>query len=111
MAEKPLSNVTPIRPKLADLHSTIRQLAEEDKAVYLSHHARERMGLRSITRIDVIRVLTRGHINGEVVPGQNPGEWKCKVVANVKGSREIGVATLVIGGDRILVKTAEWEDL
>jgi hypothetical protein len=69
------------------------------------------MELRSITRLDVIRVLTRGHIDGEIVPGNNAGEWKCKVVANVKGSRDIGVATLIIGQDRILVKTVEWEDL
>lgn len=100
-----------MRPKLADLHETIRRIAGKDQKVYLSSHAKERMELRSITRLDVIRVLTRGHIEGSVVPGNNPGEWKCKVVANVKGSRDIGVATLIIGGDTILVKTVEWEDI
>ena len=69
------------------------------------------MELRSITRLDVIRVLTRGHIEGQIVPGENPGEWKCKVVANVKGNRDVGVVTLVIGNDTLLVKTVEWEDL
>ncbi|WP_418368996.1 hypothetical protein [Tsuneonella dongtanensis] len=61
--------------------------------------------------MDVVRVLRTGHIDGEIIAGQSPGEWKCKVVANVRGSRDIGVVTLVIGGDRILVKTVEWEDL
>ena len=69
------------------------------------------MDSRSISRVDVIRVLTRGHIDGVIIPGNNPGEWKCKVVANVKGSREIGVVTLVIGQERVLVKTVEWEDI
>jgi hypothetical protein len=100
-----------MRPKLADIHAAIRSLAEEDRRVYLSFHAKERMEQRSITRVDVVRVLRRGHIDGPVVPGEYPGEWKCKVVANVRGSRDIGVVTLVIGGDKLLVKTVEWEDL
>lgn len=103
--------VVQMRPRLHELHAIIRKLAEEDQRVYLSYHSRERMGLRSITRIDVIRALKRGHIDGDVVAGQSPGEWKCKVVANVRGSRDIGVVTLVIGGDKLLVKTVEWEDL
>ena len=111
MAEKPNHRVVPLRPKRSEIHETIRQIAEEDRCVYLSKHAIERMDLRSITRIDVIRVLTRGHIEGEIVPGSNPGEWKCKVVANVKGSRDIGVITLIIGCHRLLIKTVEWEDL
>lgn len=111
MAEIPDSRVTNFRPKLGELTATIRRIAEADRRVYLSKHARQRMDLRTITRVDVIRVLVRGHIEGEIVLGESPGEWKCKVVANVKGSRDIGVVTLVIGGDRILVKTVEWEDL
>lgn len=111
MAEKPIGRVVQMRPNPRDMHETIRRIAGADRKVYLSNHAKERMESRSITRLDVIRVLTRGHIEGSIVPGDNLGEWKCKVVANVKGSRDIGVATLVIGADKILVKTVEWEDL
>ncbi len=100
-----------MRPKLADVHATIRHIAEVDRQIYLSCHAKERMEQRSITRLDVIRVLRRGHIDGPIEPGDGPGEWKCKVVANVRGSRDIGVVTLIIGSDRILVKTVEWEDI
>src|SRR4051794_30633831 len=110
MAEVPDGRVSAFRPNLADLTATIRRIAAEDRRVYLSNHARERMDIRTITRVDVIRALARGHIDGPIVPGDRPGEWKCKVVANVKGSRDIGVIALVIGGDRILVKTVEWED-
>jgi len=111
MAETPDRRIVLLRPKPADIHAAIRRIAEADRKVYLGAHARGRMELRSITRIDVIRVLRRGHIDGGIEPGDNPGEWKCKVVANVKGSRDIGVVTLVIGGERIFVKTVEWEDL
>ena len=111
MAEEPGGRLIQLRPKLADLHATIRRIAVEDRRVYLSEHAKERMEIRSITRVDVIRVLKRGHIDGSIDPGNHAGEWKCKVIANVKGSREIGVVTLVIGQERILVKTVEWEDI
>ena len=111
MTENPERRVVPMRPKLADIHATIRRLAVEDRSVFISYHARERMEQRAITRIDVIRVLQRGHVDGQIDAGENPGEWKCKVVANVRGSRDIGVVTLVIGGDKLLVKTVEWEDL
>lgn len=103
--------VVPLRPDRAAIHSVIRRIAEEDRRVYLSEHAKERMEQRSITRIDVVRVLVRGHINGDIMPGNYPGEWKVKLVANIKGSREVGVVTLLINNERLLVKTAEWEDL
>jgi hypothetical protein len=111
MAEEPANRVVPIRPKLADIHAAIRRIANEDRQVYLSSHAKERMEQRSITRLDVVRVLNRGHIDGPITPGDAPGEWKCKVVANVRGSRDIGVVTLVIANEKLLVKTVEWEDL
>jgi len=47
----------------------------------------------------------------DIEPGKNPGEWKCKMVANIKGNRDVGVATLVVNGQRLFVKTVEWEDL
>lgn len=111
MSDEPSARVVPLRPDRASVHATIRRIATEDRRVYLSEHAKERMEQRAITRIDLIRVLTRGHIEGDIIPGNRAGEWKCKVVANVKGSREIGVVTLLINNDRLLIKTTEWEDL
>jgi hypothetical protein len=66
---------------------------------------------RGITRLDAVRVLQRGSISGDIEPGRNPGEWKCKVVARLKGSREIGAVTIVVEERKLFVKTVEWEDL
>ncbi len=65
---------------------------------------------RGIDRLDVIRVLKFGEIKGEVEPGRSAGEWKCKMAHRPKGSREIGVATVVLNSERLFLKTVEWED-
>lgn len=66
---------------------------------------------RDITTLDALRVLRSGDIVGDVKAGMSTGEWKCKVVARKKGSRAIGVATVVLRSGRLFVKTVEWEDL
>ncbi len=111
MTEAHRGKVVQLRPPRAALHAQIRDIAHADQRVFFGRHARERMVERSITRLDAIRVLRIGHIEGEIEAGSNPGEWKCKVTANVKGSREIGVVTIVAHGNTIFVKTVEWEDL
>jgi hypothetical protein len=69
------------------------------------------MDLRGITDLDVLRVLRNGYISGPIEPGRNEGEWKCKIVAPVKGRREVGVVTLLIRNRKLRIKTVEWEDL
>lgn len=69
------------------------------------------MDERGITDMDVLRVLRTGEISGDIVPGLHEGEWKCKIIAPVKGRREVGVATLVIRNRKLRIKTVEWEDL
>ena len=60
---------------------------------------------------DALAVLRNGMIKGDIVPGNSPGEWKCKVVDKREGSsRSIGVVTVVIGQQRLLILTVEWED-
>lgn len=41
----------------------------------------------------------------------NPGEWKAKIVRNVKGRRDVGAVVLLVRNDYLIVKTVEWEDL
>jgi len=94
-----------------DLEAIIHEIAAADRHVYLGSHTRDRMTERGITRIDAIRVLQSGSISGAIEPGRNRGEWKCKVVARLKGSREIGVVTIVVKEKKLFVKTVEWEDL
>jgi hypothetical protein len=89
----------------------IRRLAEAG-AVSFSYHAfHERSEERGIDMPDALTVLKQGMIRGDVVPGNGPGEWKCKVVDKLDdSSRWIGVVTVVIHDVRLLVVTVEWED-
>jgi len=111
MADEPRRKVLDFSPRADDLQRVIREIADADRHVYLGSHTRERMEERGITRIDAVRVLQRGHICGSIKPGKNRGEWKCKVVARLKGSREIGVVAITVKERRLFVKTVEWEDL
>lgn len=103
--------VLPFRPTSAGLEAIVHEVAKLDHHVYLGTHTRARMEERGITRLDAVRVLQRGSIEGDIKPGRGAGEWKCKVVAQLKGSREIGVVTIVVQERKLFVKTVEWEDL
>lgn len=111
MPDKPERQVLSFRPSTADLLAVIREIALLDRHIYLGSHTRDRMEERGITRIDALRVLQRGSIVGEILPGRRRGEWKCKIVARLKGSRDIGVVTIVVEEKKVFVKTVEWEDL
>lgn len=94
-----------------DLCRQIRRLALDSANIGWSAHVREQMERRDVQDIDVLKVLRTGSIDGEVVPGRAAGEWKCKMVARIKGNRDVGVVTVVCDGERLWLKTAEWEDL
>lgn len=102
--------VLPFRPRPADHMKAIRALAQDSSRVFFGKHARDRMWLRGVTDREAIQVLKIGEIKGEISPGRKAGEWKCKVVAKLKGSREIGVITVTMAPNTLLVKTVEWED-
>lgn len=103
--------IASFKPRINDLEQIIRTLAAGRMSPGFSEHALDRMEERGITTLDVVRVLRLGGIKGEVEAGRSAGEWKCKVVAKVKGSREIGVITIVVAQQRLFIKTVEWEDL
>lgn len=111
MTEQKQRKIVEFKPRPADLELRIREIAQNDRNVLFGTHSRERMVERGITLLDAVRVLRRGFVDGAIEAGQRAGEWKCKIVANVKGSRDIGVVTVVINNDRLFVKTVEWEDL
>jgi Domain of unknown function (DUF4258) len=93
-----------------DLMKIIRRLAGEGQ-VGFSSHAFDRVEERGITLPDAIAVLRYGDIKGEIVAGEGADEWKCKVTDTVEGSsRSIGVVVVVIGQQRLLIVTVEWED-
>lgn len=58
---------------------------------------------------DILRVLRTGIVKDE--PEQTEfKEWKCKVTGNIRGSREVGVITIILRNGGLFIKTVEWED-
>jgi hypothetical protein len=88
----------------------IRQLIAQGRVGYLDH-SEERIGQRGFDVFDVRRALKRGHIVGKIEAGKKEGEWKVKLVDTPEGtSRKMGVVTIVVREERLLIKTVEWED-
>jgi hypothetical protein len=100
-----------LRPRPDAIRDLVRHIATDTSKIAWSTHALERMRERDITDAVALEVLRRGQPKGEIEPGNNPGEWKVKMVRAIKGRREVGVVVLTIHDRRLLVKTAEWEDL
>ena len=65
---------------------------------------------RDMTTLDALRVLRLGEIIGDIEQGDKAGEWKCLVTARKKGSREVGVATIVANQNELIIKTVMWVD-
>jgi len=108
--QHPGKAVAQFKPRVPVLQAQIRKAAEDSRNVSWSIHAEERMEEREITLLDALRVLRTGDIVGDIEPGKSVGEWKCKVVARKKGSRAVGVVSVVLRSGRLMVKTVEWED-
>ena len=98
-------------PRLETLRDLVHRLAADTDNIRWSTHALERMEERGITDKMAVEVLQKGECKGTPEPGKNPGEWKVKLVRRMKGRREAGVVVLTVHNGRLLVKTAEWEDL
>jgi hypothetical protein len=107
------ANVIPLPrkpPHPGVLAKRIREL-EAAGAYSFGKHVFERKGQRDITIQDAAEVLRLGEIDPLVEPGDNPGEWKCKMVGKVdKSSRKLGVATVVVNMSHLFLLTVEWED-
>jgi hypothetical protein len=100
-----------LRPRPDAIRDLVRQIAIDTSNIAWSKHALKRMAERDITDAVVLEVLRRGVPKGEIEAGANPGEWKVKMVRTIRGRREVGVVVIAIHDRRLLVKTAEWEDL
>ncbi|WP_137113635.1 MULTISPECIES: DUF4258 domain-containing protein [Mesorhizobium] len=116
MSKPDRSAVVQFKPRHSDLEKTIRSVALDSKNVRwraqgYETHCESRMEWRDITDRMMFEVLRTGYIKGDIEPGRKPGEWKVKMVKQMKGTREIGVVTVVINCQRLFVKTVEWEDL
>ncbi|MCW3846557.1 DUF4258 domain-containing protein [Sphingomonas sp. LB-2] len=103
--------VVQFRPLPSQLLAMVQSAAAESRNVSFGSHALDRMEERGITTLDALRVLRSGEIKGGIEAGQNAGEWKCKIIKQIKGTREVGVITIVMKTGRLFVKTVEWEDI
>jgi len=105
--------VTSPRPRKAPhpgvLEAQIRELAKAGAFSY-GTHTFDRKAERSIDIQDALEVLRLGAISGPIDPGINADEWQCKMVAKMENGRFLGVATIVISGAHLFLKTVRWED-
>jgi hypothetical protein len=98
-------------PHRGELMKTIRQLAKAGAVSFSEHAFADRSDVRDIDLPDAIEILRLGEMKGDITPGENPGEWKCKVVAKSdKSSRWVGVPVVVVKNQHLLITTVEWED-
>jgi hypothetical protein len=106
----PGQNVARYRLTPAIAEQRVKALAEDSRNLKWSRHALVRMELREIFDVDVLRIVRRGMISGD--PEETPtGEWKCKMVLKLRGSREAGTVVIILKRGGLLIKTVEWEDL
>lgn len=110
------ANVLAFKPNPSDLEKKVHELAVKSENVrwrsnQYQTHADERTSQRDITDRMMFEVLRTGMLRGEIVAGKNAGEWKVKMVKQMKGRREVGVVTIVINMRKLFVKTVEWEDV
>lgn len=78
---------------------------------WFKEHADEREEERDIDDDDVLKVIELGDIEGDIVRGDHPGEWKCCVVGRpLWAERDVGVVTVVVRDQEVLIITVEWMD-
>ena len=109
--EAPRNPVARIAIRPTHFIERIRFLAADTSTIWWSQHARKRMAERGISNRVALTVIREGMVSGPIEAGQSQGEWKAKIIRNVKGRRDVGVVVLLIRNNRILVKTVEWEDV
>lgn len=90
--------------------AAVRALALDSSKVIVTDHAAERMEERGFDDTDMFRVLEEGTVT--VPPVQvGHGDWKCKVVKRLRGTRDAGVVTVIARKGQLIVVTMEWEDV
>jgi hypothetical protein len=104
------SAVTNFRLTASEATRRIHQTAARTEYVIFGDHALERMDERGITDAQVYEVLRQGDVT-EPPALTELGEWKCKIVKQLRGGREVGVVTIVLKNGKLFIKTVEWEDV
>ena len=88
----------------------VRELARNTSNLVWTDHIKERMEERGIDSEAVLRVLRDGDVEEEPTETNTPGDWKVKMVRKMGNGRVAGVVTVLVQNNRLVLKTAEWED-
>jgi hypothetical protein len=75
-----------------------------------TEHIQQRMETRGIDSDAVLRILRQGDIDDDPSEGENPGDWKIKLVLKLPTGRVAGVVAVITRNDCLVLITAEWED-
>ncbi len=103
------SAVTNFRLTSGEATRRIHETAKRTDNVFFGDHALERMEERGITDAQVYEVLRKGRVS-EPPALTKLGEWKCKIVNELRGGRQVGVVTIILKSGKLFIKTVEWED-
>lgn len=105
MVDRPIPLMTAKQAEAA-----VRALALDSAKIIVTDHAVERMEDRGFDDTDLFRVLEQGNVMDPPSRTQH-GDWKCKVVKRLRGTRDTGVVTVIARNDRLIIVTMEWEDV
>lgn len=101
-------------PRAETILATIRKLVQQHKFFFMDHgefRFEKRFQEMGFDMFDLLQILESGVVCGEIEAGKKAGEWKVKLIGVPEGtSRKMGVVTIVVRDERLLIKTAEWED-
>ncbi len=104
--------VIPFRMTAKVAESKIHELAKDSSNIIWGGHCAERSEERGISFNDALRILRTGMVNVPPEHGKHQGEWKAKIVKNLRGNRDAGVVTIIMTKQgKLKIKTVEWEDL
>lgn len=87
----------------------IRERSKETKRVQIIGHPEDRSETRDILLPDVFRILREGQVVDPPVKNEN-GDWEAVIRRRMRGTRDAGVATIVLREDKLIVKTVMWID-
>lgn len=102
--------ITSIRVTPDVAERMIREAAKDTDRIIWGVHALERMDERGISDVQVLEILRTGMVFDAPEKTEN-GEWKCKIVKQLRGRRSAGVVTIFLHNGRLFLMTVEWEDI
>ena len=98
-----MAEPVPLRMNDATALKVLREIAQDGAQVIFTHHARQRMGRRKVSPVQVLTCLQRGIVS-EPVALDTHGNWKLTVTHRVAG-KDLDVAVAIDVPKRAIVIT------